>query len=177
MVRLLLVQAFYIPSGSMLPQLQLQDKVIVSRLAYRLHPIHRGDIVVFPAPPNAGVDQTVPHGGSALRRLARNVGQKLGISASTDVFIKRVIGLPGDTVEGRNGHVYINGRLLLEPYLPAGLQTESFGPVRVPAGRMWVMGDNRTDSDDSHIFGTIPEHSVVGRAILRIWPLTHIAFL
>jgi signal peptidase I len=175
-VRVFLIQAFYIPSGSMLPQLQLQDKVVVSRLAYRLHPVHRGDIIVFPAPPDPS-DPGTPDTRNWWQHLWGDIGQKLGVSASGDMLIKRVIGLPGETVEGRLGHVYINNHLLLEPYLPAGLQTETFTPVKVPPGQLWVMGDNRPNSDDSHEFGTIPAHSVVGRAILRAWPISHMSFL
>jgi signal peptidase I len=176
-VRLLIVQAFYIPSGSMLPQLQLQDKVVVSRLAFHVHPPRRGDIVVFYAPKNAEPERVAPHGGSVLRRAARYVGEKLGLAPSTDVFIKRVVGLPGDTVEGHDGHVYINGALLLEPYILAGVQTPTFPRQRIRAGQLWVMGDNRQNSEDSHIFGPIRESSLIGRAFLRVWPLDHAAFL
>jgi signal peptidase I len=175
--RLFVVQAFYIPSGSMLPQLQLQDKVVVSRLAYRFHTVHRGDIIVFAAPPNAPTERAAPTGGSELRRALRYVGERLGLSARNDAFIKRVIGLPGETVEGRDGHVYVNGRLLLEPYLPPGTVTSDFAPVHVPKGQLWVMGDNRSNSSDSRVFGPIKRSSLVGRAFLRIWPVTHVAFL
>lgn len=177
-VRLVLVQAFYIPSGSMLPQLQLQDKVVVSRLAYRFHSPRRGDIVVFSAPPNMPKEGALPHGGSALRRGVRWVGQRLGLAATTDELIKRVIALPGETVEGHGGHIYVNGRLLLEPYLPAGTEmVQSFGPVKIPRGRLWVMGDHRNNSYDSRFFGPIRERTIVGRAFLRVWPVTHISFL
>jgi signal peptidase I len=177
LVRIALVQAFYIPSGSMLPQLQLQDKVIVSRLAYRLHSPRRGDIVVFNAPPNNCREAAAPPGGSPLRRTLRSMGQWLGLTPRNDVFIKRVVGLPGDTVEGRDGHVFVDGRLLLEPYVPPGTEIAPFRPVHVPAGRLWVMGDNRNNSCDSRIFGAIRERSVLGRAFLRVWPLSHVAFL
>ncbi len=177
-VRLAFVQAFYIPSGSMLPQLQLQDKVIVSRMAYRLHSPRRGDIVVFDAPPRAQeLEGTMPPGGSSLRRALRWTGQRLGLTARQDEFIKRVIALPGETVEGHDGHVYVNGRLLLEPYLPAGTQTQPFPKVKVPPGHLWVMGDNRGNSQDSRFFGAVRERTVVGRAFLRVWPGTHLAFL
>jgi signal peptidase I len=176
-VRFLFVQAFYIPSKSMVPQLRVQDKVVVSRMAYRLHSPRRGDIVVFPAPPGAPREAPTPHGGGALRRLARFVGQRLGLTSTTDEFIKRVIALPGETVEAHDNHIYINGRLLLEPYLPAGTVTQDFKPATVPRGQLWVMGDNRPDSFDSRYFGPIKQSSIVGRAFLRLWPVTHIAFL
>jgi signal peptidase I len=161
----------------MLPQLQLQDKVVVSRLAYRLHSPHRGDIVVFDAPANACPENAPSPGGSELRRALRSVGQWLGLTARKDVFIKRVIGLPGDTVEGHDGHVFIDGRLLLEPYLPPATEIIPFAATRISSGRLWVMGDNRNNSCDSRIFGAIRERSVLGRAFLRVWPLSHVAFL
>jgi len=176
-VRLLFVQAFYIPSPSMVPQLKIQDKVVVSRLAYHLHSPRRGDIIVFPAPTGGQCGESSHPGGSPLRRAARWVGARLGLTASSDEFIKRVIALPGESVSGHDGHVYVNGRLLLEPYLPPGTQTEDFGPEVVPRGRLWVMGDYRMNSCDSHVFGPVKEGSIVGRAFIRVWPLTHVSFL
>ena len=176
-VRFLFVQAFYIPSKSMVPQLQVYDKVVVSRLAYRLHPPHRGDIIVFPAPPGAPLEAQPPHGGSAARRFLRYVGQRLGLTSTTDEFIKRVIALPGETVDGHDGHVYINGRLLLEPYLPPGTVTPDFAAVKVPPHELWVMGDNRQNSFDSKYFGPIRQSKIVGRAFLRVWPFDKISFL
>jgi signal peptidase I len=174
--RWLLVQPFYIPSGSMLPQLQLQDKIVVSRMSYRLHPVRRGDIVVFVAPPQVRISQPDPN-RSLVVRAGRYVGERLGLASNTDDFIKRVIGLPGDTVEGANNHVYVNGRLLLEPYLPPATVTTGFPPQKIPDGQLWVMGDNRTNSEDSRMFGPIRQDTVVGRAFLRVWPVPHIAFL
>ena len=100
LVKTFFFQAFYIPSDSMLPTLKTHDRVIVNKLSYRLHPVHRGDIVVFKSPPE--------------------------VDPSVDDLVKRVIALPGETVEGRNdGHIYINGKMLKEPYLPKG---DSPGP-------------------------------------------------
>jgi signal peptidase I len=170
-VRSVLVQPFYIPSPSMVPQLMIQDKILVSRLSYRLHGVHRGDLVVFHAP--AGVE-VGGRGSGPMSWLTR----PLGLAPRDDVLVKRVIGLPGDTVEGRDYHVYVNGLLLLEPYLPAGtLTVPSFGPRRVPPKMVWVMGDNRGNSLDSRYFGPIREHSVIGRAVLRVWPLDNLSFL
>jgi signal peptidase I len=148
------IQAYYIPSGSMEPTLMVGDRVIVSKLSYHLHPIHRGDIVVFDRPATDNADPSISH------------------------LIKRVIGLPGDTVQGVNGQIFVDGRLLREPYLPsARYPADRFPPVRVPPGDIFVMGDNRDNSDDSRVFGPIPEKDVVGRAVLRIWPLTSIGLL
>jgi signal peptidase I len=175
-VRTFVAQAFYIPSGSMLPQLQILDRVVVSKLAYRIHDPHRGDIVVFdnpyPKPAN-------PHAhDNVVRRVGRGIGEAIGVvQPSTDEFIKRVIALPGETVEGREGHVYVNGRLLKEPYLKPDVVTSTFAPVTIPHGQLWVMGDNRTNSGDSRVFGPIRQKKVVGRAIARVWPLPEASFL
>ena len=180
-VRTFVAQAFYIPSGSMLPQLQILDRVVVSKLAYKVHDPRRGDIIVFDNPYPKAADQHA--GDNGVQKALRAVGEGIGvIQPSTDEFIKRVIGLPGETVEGRTGpdgqgHVYINGRLLVEPYLKPSVFTSSFAPVIVPPGHLWVMGDNRTNSGDSRVFGTISEKHVVGRALFRVWPLGHISFL
>ena len=179
LVKTFVAQAFYIPSGSMLPQLQLNDRVVVSKLAYDLHSPHRGDIIVFQAPPS---QQPAPGSNTepAVVRWIRDAGEAIGVvTPSTEDYIKRVIGLPGDVVEARGGHVYINGRLLVEPYLPQGVVTADFGPVLVPPDRLWVLGDNRGDSCDSRCFpeGAIPESSVIGRAVFRVWPVGHASFL
>ncbi len=180
-VRTFVAQAFYIPSGSMLPQLQILDRVVVSKLAYKLHDPRRGDIVVFdnPYPQQA----TKSENDNFVVRVVRDVGKAIGVvQPSTDEFIKRVIALPGETVEGRQGpdgvgHVYINGRLLSEPYLTPDVNTSTFAPVTVPKDQLWVMGDNRTNSGDSRVFGPIPEDKVVGRAIVRVWPFDDASFL
>jgi len=147
-VKTFLVQAFYIPSPSMTPTLKVDDRVLVNKLSYRLHGVHRGDIVVFESPRPA---------------------------AEKDL-IKRVVGLPGDVVEGRDGHVLVNGKALEESYLPDGVQTGVFGPVTVPADHYWVMGDNRSNSADSRVIGAIPKSLIVGRAFVKVWPLGSFRF-
>jgi len=172
-VKALVAQAFYIPSGSMLPQLQINDRVVVSKVSYRLHEPRRGDIVVFDAPGEAVSDT------SALPvRLLRDVVQSIGLAApSTDEYIKRVIALPGERVEANGGRILVEGRTLTEPYLPVGVSTGDFAAVVVPPGTLWVMGDNRANSSDSRVFGPIPRSTVVGRAFVRLWPLDHTSFL
>ena len=173
LLKTFVAQAFVIPSGSMEPQLQIGDRVVVSKLAYRLHDPRRGDIVVFNSPePHAPSHDSPPV--AFLKDVLEGVGLR---QPDDDVLIKRVIGLPGETVEGRGGHVYINGRQLIEPYLPAGLQTEDFPAMVVPDRSLWVMGDNRGNSRDSHLFGPIKESSVIGRAIAKVWPAGSISFL
>lgn len=179
LIKTFAAQAFYIPSASMEPQLRKGDRVVVSKLSYHLHDIHRGDVIVFDAPVPSPPDHS-----STVRKIVRGVFQSIGLSTpSTQEYIKRVIGLPGETVEVRpDGQVLINGRELIEPYLSAtarGQPGPAFPPVKVPAGHLWVMGDNRGDSCDSRCFPVhfIDEKKVVGRAILRVWPTGRLAFL
>ncbi len=166
-------QAFYIPSGSMEPQLRVGDRVVVSKVAYRLHDPRRGDIVVFPSPE----DHTEDHGtlpGKILRGVLEGIGVRQPVRT---ILIKRVIALPGETVQGRDGQVFVDGRRLVEPYLPAGVRTEDFGPVTLPPGQVWVMGDNRLNSEDSVRFGPVATKDIIGRAIAKIWPLGGVEFL
>jgi signal peptidase I len=145
-IRTFVFQAFYIPSESMVPTLKIGDRVLVNKLSYDLHEVHRGDIIVFKAP-------------------------KAAQSGDIADLVKRVIGLPGDTVEAReDGHVYVNDRLLDEPYLPAGTRTTNLPPTKIPAGHMFMMGDNREASKDSRVFGAVAESSIIGRVFVRIWP-------
>jgi signal peptidase I len=164
-IKAFLFQAFYIPSGSMVPTLMPGDRVLVNKVPYYFHDPRRDDIIVFENPdPSAAVDRGIV--GGFLHWLA----QGLGLSTNPDEdFIKRVIGLPGDTVEGKGGYVYVNGHKLDEPYLTQ--KTKPFDPVHVPADSLFVMGDNRRASNDSRFgLGFIPISKVVGRAFVKIWP-------
>jgi len=175
LVRTFVAQAYWIPSASMVPQLEVNDRVVVTRLAYDLHAPRRGDIVVFKSPPGVEPPPKIP--SDPLLRGLRDIGVALGFAQDQTVLIKRVIGLPGEEIEARGGHVYIDGDLLVEPYLPKGTYTSSFGPLVVPKGDVFVMGDNRGDSLDSRYFGPIPERTIVGRAGWRIWPFWRASFL
>jgi signal peptidase I len=152
-VRAFLFQAFYIPSESMVPTLKIHDRVLVNKLSYKLHPVHRGDIVVFKAPK--------------------------GVVPPVKDLVKRVIGIPGDTVEGKaDGFVYVNGKKQNENYLGKGVTTTpGFSLRTVPPDSYWVMGDNRQVSEDSRVFGYIPKRDIVGRVFIRIWPLNRIDLL
>ena len=166
-------QAYYIPSGSMEPQLHVGDRVIVSKLSYELHDPHRGDIIVFPSPEDHSTDDS-----PLPIRVVRGIFEGVGLAKpEKEILIKRVIGLPGEIVEGHDGHVFINGHELIEPYLPRGVTTEPFGPTTVPHGSLWVMGDNRSNSRDSRFIGAIKESDVIGRAIMKVWPVGSQSFL
>ena len=176
-LRSFVAQAFSIPSASMFPQLEVGDRVIVSKLAFRLHEPRRGDIVVFDCPSEVGCPRGDPPGG-LLGRVARAGLEAVGLrQPSTEEYIKRVVGLPGETVEARNGTVYVGGRRLIEPYLAPSVVTSDFEPVTVGGSQLWVMGDNRANSSDSRVFGPIEFDTVVGRATLRVWPPARAAFL
>ena len=146
-VKTFLLQAFYIPSRSMVPTLNVDDRVLVNKLSYDLHEVNRGDVVVFHTPPGEQ--------GEGVKDL-----------------IKRIIALPGETVHAQDGRVVIDGRVLREPYLAPSVTTGSMEPRKVPPGHYWVMGDNRADSRDSRYFGPVPESVIVGRAFVRVWPIT-----
>lgn len=156
-LRQYVIASYYIPSASMETTLHgcpgcQPDMVLVDKLSYRFKSISRSDVVVFARPPQAPPEDKQ--------------------------LIKRVIGLPGDVVSGHDGHVFVDNKELVEPYVdPACHGTADFAPVRVPTGRYFVMGDNRCDSFDSRMFGTIPRSAMIGRAFAVIWPVHHLRWL
>jgi signal peptidase I len=171
LVKGFLVQAFFIPSRSMEPTLEVGDRVVVNRLAYRIGEPAHGDVVVFLRP--VGTGEAQPSG--PLSWVRRAVAQGLGgTPPGSEDLIKRVVGLPGDKLEGKEGQLWRNGHAVSEPYLAGGGYTSKFGPVRLKPGEYWVMGDNREDSADSRVFGPVPRSALVGRAVLTVWPVTHI---
>ena len=159
-----LVKPYRIPSESMLDTLRPGDRVLVNRVVYRLRDPHRGEVIVFHYPRDPAV-----------------------------VFIKRVVGVPGDVLQVRDGRLYVNGRRAADPHVhrtdgqadPTTAQAAIVGstmhdpwslaePYRVPDGAYFVMGDNRTDSDDSRDWGTVPRSAIVGEGLATYWPLSRL---
>ncbi len=148
-IRTFVAEARYIPSGSMLPTLQINDRLIIDKITYNFRDPQRGDIVVF----------------SPTDELKRQNFK--------DAFIKRVIGLPGEEVEVKGGRVYVNGQPLREKYIEEQ-PNYSYGPVKVPSNQYLVLGDNRNNSYDSHYWGFVPREYIIGRAVVRFWPLNRV---
>ncbi len=180
------VQVFSIPSGSMENTLLIGDRVLVNKLVYRFRGIARGDVIVFSGQGSWGPDAPPPP-SNPLVRFWDDAKDAVGISAPGTDYIKRVIGMPGDHVACCNakGQVTVNGVPLSEQsYIyPGDAPSQIQFNVTVPPGRLWVMGDNRADSDDSRYRmddpgdGTVPESAVVGRAFMIIWPPSRITDL
>jgi signal peptidase I len=160
-LRRYIVEPFYVPSGSMEPTLHgcdgcRDDYLLVDKLSYRLHAVHDGDVVVFTKPPL--------------------------LSAPDHVLVKRVIAVGGEKLQIANGKVYVDGKQLTESYLNpvcGGVTELESQPatVTVPAGDVWVMGDNRCDSQDSRTFGPIKASTIIGRAFVVVWPLSRLHWL
>jgi signal peptidase I len=169
LVKTFLIQAFYIPSESMEPTLQVGDRVFVNKLVYDLGDIHRGDVIVFENPNEAAIPAR--NGVSALLHW---LGEGVGFAQPEgEDYIKRVVGLPGETIEIHDQIVYVDGSPLAEPYLTAEKRAcnNDFGPVQVPANRLFMLGDNRCNSADSRYgLGFVSEGKVVGKAFVIIWP-------
>jgi signal peptidase I len=146
--------------------LQVKDRVLVSKLSYRFGDIEMGDVIVF-ADPNG---RTLGDTESLARRALRNVAELIGLSTPESDFIKRVIGVGGDEVQVIQNQVYVNGEAIYEPYRHTGSPMGDYGPLTVPEGFVFVMGDNRGNSVDSRVFGPVPEGDIVGRAFVIAWP-------
>jgi signal peptidase I len=152
LLRWLVIEPRWIPSGSMLPTLELQDRILVEKVRPKLdRPLPNGTIVVFHAPAvlvEAGYDPKA-------------------------ALIKRVVGQPGDDIEVRDGQLLRNGDPVLEPWRSEAMDY-SFGPITVPEGELLVLGDNRNASLDSHVWGPLPRKEVIGTALFRYWPLRRV---
>jgi signal peptidase I len=152
-MRTFVLQTYFIPSASMEPTLLVGDRIMVSKLSLDFGSIHRGDILVFKAPPAEHCGTPVPD------------------------LVKRVIGLPGDHLTSKGNTIYVNGKALKitwTHYEPLG---RAIGNVVVPKNHYFMMGDNYPDSCDSRYWGSVPRSDIIGRAFIRIWPLSRIGFL
>ncbi|MFP5352228.1 MAG: signal peptidase I [Actinomycetota bacterium] len=173
LIKTFLLQAFYIPSASMEPTLVEGDRVLVEKVSYRFGGPERGDVVVFEKDMVTGALPVDPQeeDRSFVDGIVDSIRGLFGFPTGTEQdFIKRVIAVAGDRIEGRDGRVYVNDEPIDEPYLTDGQQTSPFGPIEIPEGKIFVMGDNRNNSDDSRNFGPIEADTVVGHAFLLIWP-------
>jgi signal peptidase I len=176
LIKTFLLQAFYIPSASMEPTLREGDRVLVEKLAYRFGEPERGDVVVFER--DLGVVPAPEDSDSLWEDITNAFKGLFGFPTGTSQdFIKRVIAVEGDEVEAEDGEVLVNGERIDESYLPGGVETTSFGPVDVPSDHIFVMGDNRNNSDDSRNFGPVKVDEVVGHAFVLIWPPADVSTL
>ncbi|MCC0176113.1 signal peptidase I [Waterburya agarophytonicola K14] len=144
-IRACVAEARFIPSESMLPTLEIDDRLIIEKISYRFRKPERGDVVVF-SPTDTLKEQDYK-----------------------EAFIKRVIGIPGDEIKVENGKVYVNNQEITEKYILNPPQYQ-YGPITVPEGQYLVLGDNRNNSYDSHLWGFVPLKNIIGRASVRFWP-------
>ena len=181
LLKTFLIQAFYIPSASMEPTLLVKDRVLVNKIIYELRDPHRGEIVVFTKD-----DGTIEEPqGNVVERFLRSLSSGLGVAPPGEKdYIKRIIGLPGETIEMRDGVVIVNGVKVPEALTTEGgylaeRDPNDFGPVTVPDGQYFMMGDNRQNSSDSRFpqLGTIPRDDIIGRAFVTIWPPSRLRLL
>ena len=204
LIKAFLVQAFYIPSGSMEQTLEVRDRVLVNKLVYDFREIHRGEVVVFNGLDSFTPENAIAEPTNGVGRVLRGVANAVGVGAPGEKdFIKRVIGIPGDRVACcTNGNVTVQPAgqdqpvELDEPYIfednemafcaagtgaavcPSGAQG-----VLVPEGRLWVLGDHRSSSSDSRFHidnadqGTVPQDEVIGRAFVIVWPIDRASVL
>lgn len=148
LIRAFIIQIFWIPSSSMEPTLNIQDRIVVNKFIYHFKPPERFDIIVFRYP---------------------------GEGPKKD-FVKRIIGLPGETLEIKGGEVYINNNLLMEDH-SMNADFSYYGPIKVPEGSYFCMGDNRPRSADSRVWGYVPHKNIHGPAFLKIWPIWEVGLI
>lgn len=147
-IRVFFFQFFVIPSGSMEPTLTEGDMIAANKIIYRFSEPKRADIIVFKYPLNPDRD-----------------------------FVKRLIGLPGEKVQIKNSTLYINGKVVAQPFLPKGLKYQDYGPITVPKDKYFMMGDNRNNSLDSRVWGEMPKENIIGKASVIYWPVKRIRIL
>lgn len=154
-IRQFVAEARVVPTGSMQPTVEINDRLVIEKISYRFHSPERGDIIVFQAPQKA-----LEAAGSTTK----------------DAYLKRVVGLPGETIEVRDGKVYVNDQALTENYIKAP-PLYTWGPRVVPDSHYLVLGDNRNGSSDGHVWGFLPEETIIGKATARFWPPSRIGGL
>lgn len=190
-IKTFVVQAFFIPSGSMIPTLRVGDRVLVEKISYRFHDPRRGDVIVF-ARDILGPQPSVPWYEDVRNFLRELVGLPVG---NEEDFIKRVVAVGGDTIryDGNPRKLYVNGEVVDQPFINRGVDRSSptlteadckrldMEPAEkgceVPAGRVFVMGDNRGNSQDSRFLGPIENDKIIGRGFVIIWPFSHLGSL
>lgn len=155
LIKTFLIDTRVVPTASMLPTIKLQDRLLVSKLSYVLGDVERGDIVVFKPPPGV------------------NTPKSFFFPAD---LVKRVVGLPGETIEIKDEKVFINGRVIAEPYLKNKTKY-TYGPMKIPQNKIFVLGDNRNASYDSHYWGFLSKDNVKGKAFAVYWPLNRLSIL
>lgn len=148
-IRTFILGMYYVPSGSMIPTLEINDHVVVTKLSYKMHEPERGDVIVFKYP----------------------VNEEQGLEEVD--YVKRLMGLPGETLEIKSNTLYINGTPIEENYLNIDTNMADYGPVTIPEGNYFAMGDNRNNSSDSRVWGFVPEDCLIGKAQLIYWPFSH----
>ena len=154
-IRQFVAEARVVPTGSMQPTIEINDRLFVEKVSYRFQDPARGDIIVFQAPQKA---------------------LEAANSTTKDAYLKRIVGLPGETIEVKDGKVYVNGTALEENYIKAP-PLYTWGPQAVPADHYLVLGDNRNGSSDGHVWGFLSEDTIIGKATVRFWPLNRIGGL
>jgi len=187
-IRIFFFQTFWIPSGSMEPTLHEGDRIIANKLVYRMREPHRGEVVIFRVfqPSRRGLPGRLTleeaYSASDLEVFApvfqvEKLQDAGGGRIEVQDYIKRVVGLPGDVVEVSDGDIYVNGEPLDERFETRPPDYDRYGPVTVPSGEVFVLGDNRSNSQDSHVIGTVPMRNIEGRAEAVFWPLKRIGLI
>jgi len=190
-IRIFFFQTFWIPSGSMEPTLYEKDRIVANKLIYRLREPERGEVVIFrvfqPGRNEGSTFRSLGSGKLTLEEAQQNVGRRVMNPISTGEipvptvrpqdYIKRVVGLPGEVVEIEDGIIYIDGEAIEESFETRLPNYTHYGPVNIPPGEVFVLGDNRSNSQDSHVIGTIPLRNIEGRAEVVFWPPARIRLI
>jgi signal peptidase I len=179
-IQAFVVKPYRIPSGSMLPTLHINQRVLVDRIGTHFSTPHLGDITVFHPPKDYASCANPRQGQNGVGQDSARPCDEAQAQASSETFIKRVVGLPGDQISIRNGHVIRNGSPEKDPYIVpclGGGSCDFPGTITVPHGDYYMMGDNRPDSEDSRFWGPVPKAWIIGKAFFTYWPPGRLGFL